>query len=117
MTPFLLPVQIILILFIFFAVSRVFLRFKDGSIGLVAFLFWALLFTMATIGVVSPGLTTKTARLLGIGRGADVVIYFSLILLFYMIFRTNVLIENLHQEITKIIREIALKDQEKRKKS
>jgi hypothetical protein len=115
MNLILLPMQIILIFFIFFAVSRAFLRFREGSLSFAAFLFWALLFTVSIIGILNPDLTNKTAKLLGIGRGADVVIYLSIVLLFYLIFRTNVLIENLHQEITKIVREIALKENKKKK--
>jgi len=117
MISFILPIQIILSLFIFFAVSRVFLRFREGSISAHSFLFWVLLFVLATVGVFNPKLTTEVAKFLGIGRGSDVVIYFSIIFLFYLIFRTNVLIENLHHEITKIIREIAIKDHENKKKS
>ena len=48
------------------------------------------------------------------------VIYASIVLLFYLIFRTNVMIENLRHEISKLISEIAierlLKGSKKKKK-
>ena len=105
--------QIFLIVFILFALSRVVLRLKSKELTFGEFLFWFGLFAFALVGVIKPKFTTYAAEALGIGRGADVVIYASLVLLFYLIFRTNVLIENLKHDLTKVIQEMALKDQEK----
>ena len=102
------PIQFILITFLVFAISRVFLRSRDGSLSLGEFIFWASLFSAAAFGVIEPSFTSYIAQLLGIGRGADIAVYFSIVLLFYLIFRTNIMIENLRHEITKLVREIAL---------
>jgi small membrane protein len=110
-----LPIQIILILFLLFAVSRVFLRLKDGSIAFGAFLFWMGLWILAGFAVLQPSFTSFIAAKIGIQRGTDVVIYISLVLLFYLVFRTNIIIENLREEITKLTKEIALKHQTKDK--
>lgn len=109
----LLPIQIILVLFLFFALSRVVLRLKDGGLSFGGFLFWFALWALAIVSVLRPDFTTFLARKIGIGRGADVVLYSSIVVLFYLIFRTNVIIENLKQEITRLIREIALKKENK----
>ena len=108
-----LPIQILLLIFLFFAFSRVVLRYKEGTIPLGMFLFWTAIWLMATASIIEPEFTTYLARQAGIGRGADVVIYSALIVAFYLIFRLSVAIENLRQEITKVIREIALKDVKK----
>jgi len=109
----LLPVQIVFTLFLLFAVSRVLLRLKDGSLTLTAFLFWFSLFIIAIIGVFRPEVTSIVAQKLGISRGSDAVIYASIILLFYLIFRTNVILENLRHDLTKLVRLIALNNKKK----
>lgn len=113
-----LPVRIFLILFLLFAVSRVVLRRKEGTISLGSFLFWSSLWLLAAAGILKPDFTTFIAQSLGIGRGADVIIYASILILFYLLFRTHILIENLRHEVTQVIRSLALKDLTKsRKKS
>ena len=110
-----LPIQIILIFFLSFAVSRVYLRLKDGSLTLGAFLFWLGIWVLAGFAVIKPSFTTFIAKKIGIQRGTDVVIYLSLALLFYLMFRTNILIEDLRSEITRLARKIALQNKEKDK--
>lgn len=107
---FFLPVQIIFFIFIIFAVSRAILRFKDGKIHLGALLFWLFIWSCATLAISFPNKTSDIAKLLGIGRGADVVIYASLAVLFYLVFRLHVLIENFETKLSQIIREVALKN-------
>lgn len=111
-----LPIQIIFSLFLLFAVSRVFLRAREGNITLGSFIFWVGLWILAGFSIVKPEFTTFLAKKVGIGRGTDAVIYLSLVLLFYLIFRTNVMIEDLKHEISKLTTLIALKEEKKRKK-
>jgi small membrane protein len=106
------PIQILLILFLLFALSRVFLRARGGELRLGEFLFWGAVFTFALVGVVEPQFTSFVARKVGIGRGADVVIYASIALLSYLIFRTNVMFENMRHEITKLTQKMALYEHE-----
>jgi len=114
MPTFFLPIQIVFILFILFASSRVVLRFKDGEIHLGALIFWLIVWTGAFLAVIFPDKTSQLAIFLGIGRGADIIIYLSLVLLFYLVFRQNVLIENLETKISQLIREITLQDAKKK---
>lgn len=65
------------------------------------------------MAVVKPGVTTAIANRLGIGRGVDAALYISIVLLFYLNFRSNVMLENLRHEITKLTREIALSNEQK----
>ena len=105
----LLPVQIVFGIFLLFAVSRVLLRLKDGALALNNFIFWTGLFVVALIGVIKPELTTLLAQKLGINRGSDIVVYASILLIFYLIFRTNILLENLRHDLTELVRKLALK--------
>lgn len=108
--------QIILSIFLLFALSRVVLRLRGGQLRLGEFLFWFGLFVLALAGVIEPNFTSFVARMIGIGRGADVVIYASIALLFYLIFRTNIMVEDLRHEITQAIRREAIEKAKKEKK-
>lgn len=102
-------IQITLIIFAVFALSRVLLQLKQGNLTPYAFLFWTIIFTAGVLGVIFPETTVRLAKYLGIGRGVDVVIYFSIALLFYLVFRLYILLEDIRHEISEIVRRIALK--------
>lgn len=106
--------QTILILFLIFAVSRVYLQWKNGNLKIVSFIFWVTIFCGAIFGIIQPEVTSKIAKLVGIGRGADVVLYFSVAILFYLLFRLYIYVENLRHEISDIISQLALKQDKKR---
>lgn len=106
----LIPVQFALILFILFAASRAYLRFKGGNLQFGAFLFWLGIWGAAAIAIFLPEETSKIAKWAGIGRGADIIIYTSIALLFYLVFRLHVMLESQHSEVSRLIREIALKE-------
>lgn len=108
MQIFFLPIQIIFFLLLLFPISRVWLRFKDNSVKLGEFLFWTGIWLAGVLSIFFPEFLTYFAKVVGIGRGSDLVIYTSLALLFYLIFRTNVKMENIQNDISKIVREVAL---------
>ncbi len=103
-------IQILLSFFILFALSRVLKQVRSTKLTIGAFLFWSSLFVFALAGVLYPGLTSYVAERVGIGRGTDVVIYTSIALLFYLIFRLSISLEETRREITDLVRKIALKD-------
>jgi hypothetical protein len=103
-------IQVVLLVFLLFAISRVILRFKDGHLGRMAFVFWLAVFVPVLVGTLLPQTTDAIADVFGVGRGVDVVIYISIAILYYLVFRTNVMMEDLRQEITNLTREIALTD-------
>jgi small membrane protein len=102
------PIQILAFIFVTFAASRAVLRAKDKKITLIELLFWLGVWGGLIVVVFFPGLTSYVADLVGIGRGIDVIIYTSIGLLFYMIFRLYVKFEESEREITRLVREIAL---------
>mgnify|MGYP001561203442 CR=1 FL=1 len=58
----------------------------------------------------SPQTTDVIAKLVGVGRGADFIIYLSLIALFYLMFRLFGKIEDVEREITKLVRKLAIEE-------
>lgn len=100
--------QTILIIFLTFALSRVVLRFKGGQLGPGEAFFWGLVFTAAALSLLFPRELSSLANSLGVTRGVDLVLYISIVVLFYLVFRIYVLLENLRHEITELVRKVAL---------
>lgn len=105
-------IQLILIIFFLFALSRVVMRWRAKELSLGALILWSVFWIVAGIVVVTPNITFYFARLVGIGRGADLVVYISLALLFFIVFRLMVTVERQKREITKLTRVIALSQSE-----
>lgn len=110
------PIQILFIIFLLFALSRVFLRARGKEISKKEFVFWAVVWLLALVFVLEPALFSTAAEFLGIGRPVDVAIYVGLLVLFYLNFRFYVKVQRQEEEITKIVREIAFKRTGKEKK-
>ncbi len=70
--------------------------------------FWLLLWTAAGGAILAPDRTTQVALLLGIRRGADLVIYCTALALCVGFFLVYVKVRQLSREITLLTRELAL---------
>ena len=103
-------IQIVIIVFAFFAITRTVFQFKRGALTIAWLLFWICFWVLAGVVAALPQTADTVARLVGVGRGADVVIYFSLVALFYLIFRVYVKIEKVETEITRLVRKLSLDD-------
>lgn len=102
-------IQILLLAFILFALSRVILRSREKILSSKTAMFWIFIWLAALVGILMPATTTRIAEFFGVGRGVDVIVYISLSLLFYLVFRIYVMIEDLRHEITSMVRHISLK--------
>ena len=102
--------QFVLGFLVIAALALSLLKYRQRRIRLIEFLFWAGLWLLALIAVALPDTTAFVARILGIGRGVDVVIYLSIVLSFYLIFRLFERIDRIEHEITTIVRHLALSE-------
>lgn len=102
-------IKIFLTLFVIFAWSRAFLRFRDKTVNYKELIFWSLVWIATLIMVYLPGKATVLAKLLGVGRGFDAMVFIAIIALFYAVYRLYVKANEAEQEMTRLIREIALK--------
>jgi hypothetical protein len=109
------PIQIILIVFVLFALSRAYLRYKEGKIKKGEFFFWFIVWIAAIIAIALPESLRFLSDYLGIGRPVDLIIYVAIILLFYLCFRLYVALDNVEQSITKVVREVAIKEKRQKK--
>lgn len=100
--------QLIAAIFALFALSRVYLRFKEKKLSSISFIFWVIIWLCGVAAILFPSITTEVAGFVGIGRGVDAILYASIIVLFYLIFRLYVKIEDTQRLITEVARKIAL---------
>lgn len=110
------PIQVIAILFSLFALSRAFLRLKEGRITNKEFAFWAFIWIAIIAVSLMPQLTFVLSGAVGIERGIDLAVYTSVMLLFYLSFRVLVRMDEIEKQITQVTKHIALQGIENRKK-
>src|SRR4051794_13395696 len=103
-------IQIVLCTFAAFAMSRVVLRFRRGGLALVHLVTWFLFWAAVIVAVLWPATTSAVAAWVRVGRGTDLVMYLSVVALFYLLFRLFGKIEELERQITRVVRAAALKE-------
>lgn len=102
-------IQIFAIVFSLFAWSRAVLRYKDRKISTNEFIFWSIIWMGVIIVAFIPGIAGFLSESIGTKRPIDVIVYSSIILLFYLIFRIYVKLDQINTDITKIVRELSLR--------
>ncbi|MBR9677227.1 DUF2304 family protein [Candidatus Woesearchaeota archaeon] len=107
--------QIIVFIFALFALSRAILRAKESKITRGELYFWSLLWLGVLVLTFLPSFSDILADYAGIGRGADLLVYASVLLLFYLMFRLYVKIDKTEQEITKLVQKVAYENVKKKK--
>jgi hypothetical protein len=68
-------IQIILLAFFGFASGKAIVRYRAGDMGLSGIFFWLLFWIAGAVVVIWPDATFYFANILGIGRGADLIVY------------------------------------------
>ncbi len=106
-------IQTVLVVFFLFALFKVVSRFKVGELNLTATVGWVIFWIAAGVIVLLPNSTAYFAKMVGIGRGADLVVYLALAILFFIIFKLTVKIELLNRDMTKLTRKISLDQKDK----
>ncbi|MFZ6035956.1 MAG: DUF2304 domain-containing protein [Patescibacteria group bacterium] len=103
-------IKILISLFVVFAASRAYLRYRSGSISNLALFIWLFLWFAVAFFVWWPHAAAVIADTVGVGRGVDALVYISIVALFYGVFRLYVKLEFMEREITQLVRNKALAD-------
>ena len=111
------PFSLFAIAAILFFWSRAILRYKDRVISFWEFLMWSAVWLAALVVVARPEVTGAAAERLGIGRGSDVVVYVSIIILFYLLFRIYIKLDILERQITNLVRALAIQEAQSKESS
>lgn len=107
------PIQFLFILFALFAITRAVRQFRAGSLTILWLILWIVFWMAVGAVTLAPQTTDILARFVGIGRGADVVVYASLVAIFYLVFRLFVKMEEVEREVTELVRKLALEEEHK----
>ncbi len=110
-------IQIVLVLFAIFGFAAAVSRYRRGGLSLRQLALWSLLWLGVVSVVLRPDIATIMARRLGVGRGADVVVYLALAAVFYALFRMLARLEDYERQLTRLTRELALKGMESHERS
>jgi hypothetical protein len=105
-------IQVVLTCFAVFAVSRVLIRYRRGGMRALHLVLWLLFWAAVIVVAVHPTTTDRLANMLGVGRGVDTAMYLSLLLIFYLLFRSFAKIEDMDRQLTRIVRANALREME-----
>lgn len=108
-----MAIQVFAIAMALFAISRAYLRLREKKLKPFEFIFWTLLWLVVVFIAFAPDVTFFFSKLVGIERGIDIIIYTSIIALFYLMFRLYVKLETVEQNLTKIVRELALREKKR----
>ena len=102
--------QVIAIVLGLIAILYSILRFRDGKMSLGMFLIWIIIWIIVIIISLYPNDTNYLAIYTGIGRGLDFVLILGILISFYLIFKMYNKIETIEEELTDLIREIAIQN-------
>jgi hypothetical protein len=105
-------IQLVLTCFAVFAVSRVLIRYRRGGMRMLHLGLWLVFWAAVIVVSLHPRTTDHLADLLGVGRGVDTAMYLSLLLIFYLLFRSFAKIEDMDRQLTRIVRANALRELE-----
>jgi len=101
-------IQIAIVIFSLFAISRIILRVKDKRLSLGGMFFWLTIFVSIIVLVLMPKVMSFLSNIAGVQRGVDLFIYLSIVALFYLLFKLFIMVEKLQQEITSAIKGVAI---------
>jgi len=102
--------QIIALIIIAFFLARLFFQKQKKEIGANEFIFWLVFWLLAAIAIIALKWIDAFVASLGFsGAGIDILLYIAIITLFYIIFKLRLRIAKMEKDITKIVRNIAMK--------
>jgi len=103
-------IQIIATIIILSIFSQLIRKILKDKASLTKIIFWVLFWGISLVIIWLPKETIDNiGSVFGVGRGIDVLVYLSIILLFYNNLRLNERIDDMNKKVTKIVREVAKK--------
>jgi len=107
-------IKIFILIFILFVLWRTYLRYRKNDITWRELAIWIFFWCLVAGATILPQKTDIIAAWLGVSRGADLLVYISIIALFFLIFRVIVKLEKIDSDVTRVVRRKALEEAEKK---
>ena len=103
------PIQIAALVVAVIHIARILSLWKSKKVPGKTAVFWFLIWFAVLFIVFATPAIDALSKPIGVGRGIDLVVYISILILFYIIFQLNMKVDKLEREITRLVRESALK--------
>ncbi len=98
-------IKILLITGVAFITVYFFIRLRNSLFDIILLL---LMIAAAVVFILFPDITNTIAHRLGVGRGADLIFYTSILIFWFVILKLYARIRKLEQLLTQIVRKDAL---------
>lgn len=85
-------------------------RVQQGALRMIEGAFWTFIWGTGLILIWRPEVTNLLANSVGIGRGADLVLYVAVITLFFFGFVIIISVDRLERQMTKLVQHQALEE-------
>ena len=106
--------QILILIAIAFVVYKSTRRLLKKEISIWLFIIWASIWGVVAVVDIFPFVIERAANYLGIGRGVDLVIYTSIFVIVYILFRIYVRLNKIEKNISAMVRTIAIHNARKK---
>lgn len=103
------PVQIAAGIVMLLGIIRAIVLFRNRKLTFAWFAFWIIIWGGIGVMAFIPAVSYMLSQPLGIKRGIDLLIYLSIIVLFYLVFKLFMKVESQSRNITSLVRELALR--------
>ncbi len=102
-----------LVIFASLAIWRTRQQYVRRRVSKYWFAVWTAFWLLVVVVAVSPQTTDIIARIAGVGRGADLLVYIGVVVLSYAVYRLVVRQQKLEEDVTNLVRAIAINRVEK----
>ncbi len=104
-----MPLKIVLAIFIALITWRTWARRRRGEMTSREATLWTLLWFGLLSASLNPHATDVLARWFGVGRGADLLIFVSIVALLALVWWLIARVQKIERDITTVVRELALR--------
>ena len=105
-----LLIQLFLSFSVLFSLWLVWRRKRQAAVSLGIAILWTIGALASLVVIWIPEIASRAANIFGVGRGADLIVYLGLPLLFVLVFQLYVSHVRLERQLTELVRREALKD-------
>lgn len=106
------PSQILITTLILFIIVRTLSAYKTRNLSPLFVLAWLVMWFIVLFFVFQQDFLSDIGIRLGLSRGVDLVIYVSIIVIFYVLYRVLIILFETRKTITQLVRKLALEEKE-----
>ena len=100
--------QFIFVIIIIFIIYKTLAGYKRNRLSKYFTVVWLLLWAFILFILFDQALLSRMAQMLGIGRGVDLAVYTSVIVIFYLIYVIFTKLQEIEKKITSLVRNESL---------